>query len=510
MNNRTLKSVILILFIVISALGCIKNDIPYPTIYGNFTEFRVDGQLGESRIDATKRTVNIDLADTTDPSHIKLIHYRITDSTVILPEPGSYLDMTKPNYFTLRTYQDYEWAVNAQQIINRKFVIQHQVRKASINPQNYTVLAYVPETTPLNNITIDSLQLGPSNAITTPDFRTVKDFTNAQVFTVKYRNITETWTVNIMPTDQLASTGEADAWGTFAYVKGEIATGTDKMATFEYKKTTENQWTRFDRDVQINGVAISARLTGLEDGTTYQYRAVLGESFGEIKDFTTEKIVTIPNLNFDNWAWDGKNWFANPDATDSYWASGNPGVTSSLAGSKPANTTPEESDVVKGKAAKLLSLGNVTMVGVAAGNLFTGTYKTNAFQPALSVNFGRSYSGARPTKLSGWYKYTSMPIDHPGDHPVGLKNDLGHIYIWLQDANNMQIAYGELVIEKTIATYTKFTIDINYSDSKASPTKLAIIATSSKYGGDFKGLEVTGAVGSGSTLWVDEFELSYD
>lgn len=41
----------------------------------------------------------------------------------------------------------------------------------------------------------------------------------------------------------------------------------------------------------------------------------------------------------------------------------------------------------------------------AAGNIFIGNYKTNTSNPASSVSFGRDYTGARPTKLSGYFKY---------------------------------------------------------------------------------------------------------
>ena len=65
---------------------------------------------------------------------------------------------------------------------------------------------------------------------------------------------------------------------------------------------------------------------------------------------------------------------------------------------------------------------------------------------------------------------------------------------------------------ETVTEYTKFEFDIKYSDTESKPAKIAIVATSSKYGGDFDadGKKVIGQVGDGSTLWVDEFELRYD
>lgn len=54
---------------------------------------------------------------------------------------------------------------------------------------------------------------------------------------------------------------------------------------------------------------------------------------------------------------------------------------------------------------KMSTITGVTLVTSAAGNLFIGTYKTNMTNPAASVSFGRPYTGARPVKLSGYYKY---------------------------------------------------------------------------------------------------------
>ena len=49
-----------------------------------------------------------------------------------------------------------------------------------------------------------------------------------------------------------------------------------------------------------------------------------------------------------------------------------------------------------------------------------------------------------------------------------------------------------------------------HTNKTAKPAKITIVATSSHYGGDFTGMKVTGSVGVGSELWVDEFELLYE
>ena len=72
------------------------------------------------------------------------------------------------------------------------------------------------------------------------------------------------------------------------------------------------------------------------------------------------------------------------------------------------------------------------------------------------------------------------------------------------------IGYGEFVDDKTVNEYTEFSFDIAYSNKKARPAKMTIVATSSRYGGDFSGSKVSGSVGVGSELYVDEFELLYE
>ena len=73
-----------------------------------------------------------------------------------------------------------------------------------------------------------------------------------------------------------------------------------------------------------------------------------GDKAGETCTFTTESYVEIPNLNFDTWSQNGKNWYPNADASNSYWATGNEGVT--LGGS--SNSTGVE-DSHSGLAAQL-------------------------------------------------------------------------------------------------------------------------------------------------------------
>lgn len=295
-------------------------------------------------------------------------------------------------------------------------------------------------------------------------------------------------------------------WGQFAYLSGScnLAEITSPVQ-FRYKKKAGTEWITVEAVQEEGTKNYSAKVAPLDFGTAYEYYIVCGDKTGETCTFTTESYVEIPNLNFDTWTQSGKNWYANADASDSYWATGNSGVTLI----KDATTVPVEgSEARNGKAAKMTTIDGVMMVGAAAGNLFIGTYKTNMFNPSASVSFGRDYAGARPVKLSGYYKYTSCAINY-GSKPGTLTTDECNIYIRLWDANGEEIGFGEFVGSESVDAYTPFEITINYSNTQKRPAKLTIVATSSRYGGDFEGSKVVGQVGAGSTLWVDDFELSY-
>lgn len=295
-------------------------------------------------------------------------------------------------------------------------------------------------------------------------------------------------------------------WGQFAYLSG--ACNLEEITSpvqFRYKKKADAEWTTVEAVQEEDTKNYSVKVAPLDFSTEYEYYILCGDKAGETCTFTTEAYAEIPNLNFDTWSQNEKNWYANADASDSYWATGNSGV--SIV--KDATTVPVEgSEAHSGKAAKMTTVDGVMLVGAAAGNLFIGTYKTDMLNPSASVNFGREYAGARPVKLSGYYKYTSCAINY-GSQPGTLTTDECNIYIRLWDASGEEIGFGEFVGSESVDTYTPFEITINYSNTQKRPAKLTIVATSSRYGGEFSGNKVVGQVGAGSTLWVDDFELSY-
>lgn len=309
-----------------------------------------------------------------------------------------------------------------------------------------------------------------------------------------------------MVTDDIRSDA-SKVWGQFAYLSGtcnleEITS----PVQFRYKKKADAEWTTIEAVQEEGTKNYSVKVAPLDFGTEYEYYIVCGDKTGETCTFTTESYVEIPNLNFDTWSQNEKDWYPNADASNSYWSTGNEGVT--LGGN---SNSVGVSDSYSGLAAQLQTVQvKVLFVKVtAAGNIFIGNYKTNTSNPASSVSFGRDYTGARPTKLSGYFKYQPGATMSDGSVPSEkLEKDECDIYIQLWSGGET-IGEGHFITNETVSEYTHFEIPIEYTVTNKRPDKIAIVATSSRYGGYFDGMNVIGQLAIGSTLWVDDFELSY-
>lgn len=526
--------------LLLNMSSCIENDIPYPYIEGVIQEFQVEGMQGEAVFNNQARTIELTIGEDAFIDSLPVTKLIANTEASIYPDvaacikPNGFpnfsfsslselpanantaIDFTNPVRILLKTYQDYQWRVTVKQEIERVIEVENQSGTApSLDLYNHVAIIYVTEDADYRNIKIKKLNLEGSKTVLDPDPATVTDFTRPRVFKA-YRNgryICD-WTVDVQKSSVAASVEKVNAWATKAYISGSFRAGTD--ISVEYRVKGNEEWTKLDNSAitETGSTSYSAELTGLQSGTDYEVRALAGGSEGDVCSFQTETIVTLPNMNFDTWTQSGKTWYPNPvadnyDDPQAYWATGNQGVTS--VGNRDSNVIPVEgTDAYKGKAVKMHTIEPMTLVGAAAGNIFIGKYKTNVGNPASSPSFGRPYSGARPTKLTGYYKYQSMPITNGGTVPGNLTTDQCHIYLRLWNDAGQEIAYGEFVGTETVTEYTKFELNLEYSDTQSKPAQITIVATSSRYGGEFQGMKVVGQVGSGSTLWVDEFELGYE
>lgn len=508
-------------------ISCIKNDIPYPTVLGAFKAFTVEGQKENPEINTDNLTVTFQLIDTVDPSHVKLLSYQLSDCTAISPRPEEYLDLTAPLTFVLSTYQDYTWTVKAEQVFDLKFAVKDQVGQSIINAGKRSVLAFVPETVSLRDITIKEIQLGPSNAKISPDPTTIKDFTTPQKFIVTYRQTEEEWEVIVMQTEELAATETPDAFVTIAFLKGSGQAEADNG--FEYRKSSETGWTRVDPSlVSHNGGNFSAKITGLTPGTSYVYRAYSGTNYGAELTFTTEPATPLTNASFDDWSLDEKNdklWYPWGQGSSSFWDTGNKGATTMGE----SNSTPS-SDVAPGASGQSAYL-STKFVGIgslgklAAGNMFAGEYvRTDGTNGVL--HFGRPYT-SRPLRLKGMYKYKSAPISHTSSNNPDLsalkgQPDTCAMYIALIDSGEpveirtkpsdrnlfnpkdaSVVAYAEYYSAENIASWQEFSLELEYRATNRKPTHIVIVFSASKYGDYFTG-------GDGSVLQLDELKLEFE
>lgn len=312
-------------------------------------------------------------------------------------------------------------------------------------------------------------------------------------------------------------------WAKFATVEAKwFPAQQPEGLSFQYRKNTETEWTDFAGQVSVNAQSrtYSADITGLEPETAYVFRAVTSQD-KETKtmDFTTESAGTIPNMNFDSWYQDGGAWYPNSGSDNFYWDSAN-------GGTKTINiypTTPAETEhIYAGANAAKLESKNAALVGLAAGNIYTGKFVKAVMSftnPGAQLDWGVPFT-SRPLGLTGYFKYFPETVDKGEHNGMFGKTDIGQIQIMLTDwetpfrINTAEqkfvnpdtdtgiIAYGTMDLNET-QDYTKFTIKLDYRDKTRTPKYIVIVAAASKYGDYFTG-------GVGSTLYLDEFEFVYD
>lgn len=530
MKSKVIIRCFLSLLLVGAAVGCIKNDIPYPRLLGRITAFEVAGQKGEAVIDSVARTVTVDMEDTAVLSRLRLLRFELSDNTTVQPELDSLIDLSVPMKFSLTTWPDqsYEWTVSATQTVERYIRVQNQVGDAVFNADEHYAVFYVTYEQPLDSVTITDMKLGPSNSEIEPEPSSVHDFTSVQRFTVRYRDVEELWTVAAYQKEAVLETGDADAWATAAYLYGTVPAG-DGNVGFRFRTEGSDQWQDVSSsDVVLDGTSASALVTGLTPGTGYEYMIYSESGEGPVAAFSTEEAIQMPNMGFDAWNTTDGVVYPNADQGDNaWWDSGNTGArlggktptsqeTSFLATSGTGNTS----------AARLETVNAI--IAMAGGNVFSG-YFGSVQGLGAEVFFGRPFE-TRPLRLTGWYCYEPVPIDNvkppenvalpfdrntikgrmdrccifvyvtAWDTPYRV-NTTEHRYLDINDPD--VIGYGELVDSTgTGGIYRQFSIDIKYRDHR-KPTYCAVVAVASQYADFFTG-------GIGSLMYVDEFAFEYD
>ncbi|OUO55484.1 hypothetical protein B5F77_01110 [Parabacteroides sp. An277] len=539
----------------------IENDIPYPIVESAITGMTVEGQRSESSmsfaaasIDNSTRSVQIYVNDSVDITNLRITQLQISNNAELLvdsavctdysrfPDTGfasldsvartanTRIDFTNPVKFTLRTYQDYEWTVTVNQIIQRDIEIDG-LRDYTIDVTNRRAVVYVDPTKDLSNIQFTTLNLGgyygeviPVNGGSVSDIR---DYTSPQEFYVRLNwepeNQYTRWTVYVLHSDTEVSTETTlFPMSATATLSGTIQSG--QTPVIEYREQGSSSWqTLSTSSIVVSGTSYTATFSGLTPGQTYQYRVTANGTTSEEQSFTTVAAVALENGSLENWS-EGtltSNTYYIPNAEgETFWGTGN-----SATAIYNSNVTTPTDDSYSGKAAELKSQSALG-VKMAAGNLFTGDFERDGLDGILQ--FGRSFSSF-PTALRLYYKYTTAPMQTVGSLtslPSNLESLVGrpdscHIYIALSDksepyeirtkANNRQlfdkndaniIAYGEYISAENVTSYQQIEIPLVYRAYR-TPRYIIIVCSSSKYGDYY-------LAGEGSTLWLDEMELVYE
>ena len=508
--------------------SCLENNVPYPTIKLDITALEVQGETTGAVISTENRTVTVTLADTVDMKKVYIKKVEMTEGAKSILRADTTFNLTNPQTVILSLYQNYPWKIIGKQPIDRRFVVEGQIGEAVfyVGEKEHRAIAYVGKEQNRSKIKVKELKLGPTGATIHgyDGASTVMDFSDGrpQTVVVTYRDVLEDWTLNVFETDAVKLT-EADGWVNVAWLYGQGLDGEDNG--FEIREETSEEWKKVDASYMLTtGGSFSARIPHLKAATTYVCRAYSGTSVSTEKTFTTTTAIELPNASFDYWHMDGK--VANPWEVNStpFWDTGNKGVTTASQ----SNSTPSDDTATgTGKAAKLESKNVV--VKFAAGNLFVGTFvKIDGTNGIL--NFGQPFTG-RPTKLKGYYKYTTAPItDLPdegtqdytrfqnykgvpdtcaidialGDwtEPVEIRTRSTNRKLFDKNDEHV-IAYAEMYSGTTVSDYKQFELTLDYRATNRIPTYIILVCSASKYGDYFVG-------GRGSALYVDEFSLEYD
>lgn len=342
-----------------------------------------------------------------------------------------------------------------------------------------------------------------------------------------------TFTSAKMQLEQLPAASPA-VWADRVTLTATILNPDVTNAAIEWRRLGSQQWNRATPSAAPAaraeaGTTITATVTGLTAGTTYEYRAVCDGYESKPYTFSTEAATQLPNAGFEEWDTSSKAHLVYASGGTMFWDSGNHGSSTMNTN---VTTRAEDKKHSGSYSAKLESqFVGVGIIGkFAAGNLFVGKYlATNGTNGVLG--WGRPFT-SRPKALRGYVHYTPAKIEYadndaPAEYVKG-EMDRGIIYIaivdntktsykaesWpcivntetkeLFDKNDANvIAYGEKVFEGATAgsDMVPFEITLDYRTEDVKACNIILTISASK-GGDY-------FAGGHSVMYVDDLELVY-
>lgn len=521
--------------VMLAAMGCIENDIPYTVERLDITALEAEGLKGAAVIDNAAHSISLSLTEITDIRNVRISAVAMTEGAKSdVSFPGTF-DLRTPLYVTLSKYgYKWEWTITAEQSIERYFRVEGQIGESQIDAEHHIATSLVPMDHDLKNVVITDIKLGPETITTySVDPLTLNNFEDtARNVTITYHNdIVEQWTLRVIPTDVEVEFKGVDAWAKRIWLYAEGRSGAD--LGFKYRKAGAEEWIAVE-DITTNGGSFSACVEGLETLTEYEVVAFSGESLTEVVKVTTEDVWALQNSGFEEWSTAGGVTYPYAEGGTPFWGTGNDGAA--LASTTLTEPTTDIRPGSEGTYAASLQSKKAAIMGLgkfAAGNLFLGEFGGLVGMDGL-VNFGRPCS-ARPVALHGWVKYNCGVIDEFGKTPTArpeLKkgdNDEGQILVavgnwtaaeyggsescpvvvntkdestFFNKSGKNVIGVGEMILNESTDGWMEFTLPLEYTTTSVVPTHIIIVFTGSRFGDYFTG-------STQSLMLVDDVELLY-
>lgn len=517
--------------------GCINNDLPYPWILPNVTDFQVqetdaeghDLLMSPVEVDSVNRTISIYLTEWADIRAVKVTKWELSDgSECLTPEIfESPLDLTSPLEVTFTLYdREFVWTITATQHIDRFFTVASQIGTSQIDVENHTVKALVPLQQPLDNITVRTIKLSGSSGVMEPDLKGQKvDFTSPVVVKVTEFGQTVDWTITVEQTEVSVELERVDAFTKIAWLYANAQEG--KANGFEYRQYDAEEWIAVPDEwiTHPSPGSFVGQLRHLEPETRYVARAISDDENSVEVEFTTGSVLLLPNNRFTDWWRNGTVWLPYQEGGEQFWDTGNEGAKTLKGVLTEPILDGSSSTGYQGAYLETKFVGIAMLGKLGAGNLFAGRYvETQGTNGILA--FGRPFN-ARPTALKAIIKYETAPISNASaKNPdfTYMKGQPDTCIIWCALAdfdqpfeirtnpNNRQlfspkvegvIAYGEFQSGNSIEDYFELTVPLEYNFTDRVPKYILVTFSASKYGDYFTG-------GKGAKLYVKETWLEYD
>ena len=540
------------------AVGCISNDIPYPVVVPHLLSVDVQDAV-DVKIDQQAREVTVYVSETTDLRKVQVSSVSF-DSELATPsiQLAGVHDLSSPVEFTVRTYQDYEWTLQAERPVERYFTVEGQIGTSAIDPVNCRAVVMVAEDTDLSDIKVTSLKLGPRDVTSySLEVSQMKDFTEGLALQVSAFDQTQTWMLYVEITDISVEIVKVNPWTSSAYVTATAVA--ENGACFQYRQKDVDEWTEVSADdVTSDGGTFVAHIRNLMPETAYEVMVTSAGDRTPVAEFTTARATKIPNGSFEFASLvSGTSYYkfydpncGVPEGEIMFWGSGNGEGPEGVNGSANMGiviTAIDTQDKVDGNQSVCAQTSQMAGI-LAAGNLFTGQFAGLVGTEGGMVNFGRPWT-TRPVALKLYCRYTTSNVDIIGKKmPPGvnltkadydraqIKVALGTwdyrtyggtkespVHINTTNANTFvdfatdpsTIANGEVIIYKDgymlngsdmvdaqTWEWAEYTIPLAYRDLEKLPTHIIVSCASSQYGDYFTGC-------SSSKLWIDKVELVY-